>query len=61
MADTIENEPAHEILRDIADEEKVDVGEFYRLLIEPDPEEREFYRMSAEEVEEEIERLRAMM
>ncbi|MDV2481884.1 rubrerythrin [Methanoculleus sp. Wushi-C6] len=59
MADATDNELAREVLRDIADEEKVHAGEFYRLLIELDPQEKEFYEKGAEEVEEEIEKLRA--
>jgi rubrerythrin len=59
MADATDNELAREVLRDIADEEKVHAGEFYRLLIELDPKEKEFYQQGAAEVEEEIEKLRA--
>ncbi|MFA7198615.1 MAG: ferritin family protein [Methanoculleus sp.] len=59
MADATDNELAREVLRDIADEEKVHVGEFYRLLIELDPREKEFYQKGAGEVEEEIEKLKA--
>lgn len=59
MADATDNELAREVLRDIADEEKVHVGEFYRLLIELDPREKEFYQKGAGEVEEEIEKLQA--
>gem|GEM_PF-823852 len=59
MADATDNELAREVLKDIADEEKVHAGEFYRLLIELDPREKEFYQKGAEEVEEEIGKLRA--
>lgn len=58
MADATDNELAREARRNIADEEKVHAGEFYRLLLEPDPREKEFCQKGTEEVEEEIERLR---
>lgn len=46
------------VLKDIADEERVHAGEFLRLLKELDPDEEEFYAEGAEEVEEEIEKLK---
>jgi rubrerythrin len=52
------NELAIEVLKDIADEERVHAGEFLRLLKELDPEEKKVLCRSAEEVEEEIEKLK---
>lgn len=40
------------VLKDIADEERVHVGEFLRLLHELEPSEKSFYCRGAEEVEE---------
>ncbi len=57
LAESTDNALAIEVLKDIADEERVHAGEFLRLLKELDPEEEEFYREGAEEVEEEIERM----
>ncbi len=57
LAESIDNPLAQEVLKDIADEERVHAGEFLRLLYELDPKEAEFYREGAEEVEEEIEKL----
>lgn len=59
LADSTDNELAREVLRDIADEERVHAGEFLRLLKELTPDEQGFYDEGAEEVEELIERLRA--
>jgi rubrerythrin len=57
LAESTDNKLAIEVLKDIADEEKVHAGEFLRLLKELDPEEESFYQEGAEEVEEEIEAL----
>ena len=54
LAESTDNELAQKVLIDIADEEKVHAGEFLRLLKELDPDEEEFYRQGAEEVEEEF-------
>jgi rubrerythrin len=43
-----------EVLKDIADEERVHAGEFLRLLRELAPDEEKFYAEGAEEVEGEI-------
>ncbi|MHC1630678.1 MAG: ferritin family protein [Methanoculleaceae archaeon] len=56
LAESIDHELAKEILRDIADEERVHAGEFLRLLHELDPDEQKFYEKGYEEVEEEIEK-----
>lgn len=57
LAESTDNKLAKEVLKDIADEEKVHAGEFLRLLKELDPEEEKFYAEGAAEVEEEIEKL----
>ncbi len=57
LAESTGNKLAIAVLKDIADEERVHAGEFLRLLKELDPEEEEFYKEGAEEVEEEIEEL----
>ena len=54
LAESIDNELAIEVLKDIADEEKVHAGEFLRLLHHLAPDEEKFYAEGAEEVEEEI-------
>lgn len=58
LAESIDNTLAIEVLKDIADEERVHAGEFLRLLYELDPEEEKLYAEGAEEVEEEIEALK---
>ena len=58
LAESIDNKLAIEVLKDIADEERVHAGEFLRLLKELDPDEEKFYAEGTEEVEEEIEKLR---
>lgn len=57
LAESTDNRLAVEVLKDIADEERVHAGEFLRLLKELAPDEEEFYREGAGEVEEEIEKL----
>ena len=54
LAESTENKLAQEVLKDIADEERVHAGEFLRLLKEIAPDEQKFYDEGAEEVEEEI-------
>jgi len=54
LAESTDNKLAIEVLKDIADEEKVHAGEFLRLLKELDPHEEEFYAEGAQEVEAEI-------
>ncbi|MBA2859325.1 ferritin family protein [Methanococcus maripaludis] len=58
LAESTDNELAIEVLKDIADEERVHAGEFLRLLKELSPDEEKFYAKGAEEVEEEIEKLK---
>jgi rubrerythrin len=56
LAESIDNKLAVEVLKDIADEERVHAGEFLRLLDELAPDEKTFYAKGAKEVEEEIEK-----
>jgi rubrerythrin len=58
LAESTDNKLAIEVLKDIADEERVHAGEFLRLLRELAPDEPEFYAKGAAEVEEEIEKLK---
>jgi len=54
LAESTDNKLAVEVLKDIADEERVRAGEFLRLLHELAPDEKKFYAEVAQEVEEEI-------
>ena len=54
LAESTDNKLAHEVLKDIADEEKVHAGEFLRLLKELAPDEEKFYSEGYKEVEAEI-------
>ena len=58
LAESTDNRLAAEVLRDIADEERVHAGEFLRVLRELAPDEEEFYAEGAKEVEEEIEKIK---
>ncbi|RQW88440.1 MAG: rubrerythrin [Geobacter sp.] len=58
LAESTDNSLAIEVLKDIANEERVHAGEFLRLLHELDPDEQKFYDEGAEEVEEEIEKIK---
>lgn len=58
LAESTDNKLAIGVLKDIADEERVHAGEFLRLLKELDPDEEKLYAEGAEEVEEEIEKLK---
>lgn len=57
LAESTDNKLAQEVLKDIADEERVHAGEFLRLLRELAPDEEKFYAEGYEEVKEEIEKL----
>ena len=61
LAESTDNKLAQDVLRDIADEERVHAGEFLRLLKELAPDEQKFYDKGAEEVEEEIEKKKKIM
>ena len=58
LAESTDNKLAQEVLKDIADEERVHAGEFLRLLRELSPDEQKFYDEGAEEVEEEIAKIK---
>jgi len=58
LAESTDNKLAIEVLKDIADEERVHVGEFLRLLHELAPDEKKFYAKGAKEVEEEIKKIK---
>ncbi len=51
LAESTDNKLAIEVLKDIADEERVHAGEFLRLLKELDKDEEKFYAQGADEVE----------
>lgn len=57
LAESTDNRLAIEVLKEIADEERVHAGEFLRLLRELDPQEPELYAEGAREVEEEIDKM----
>ncbi len=52
LVESIDDELAMEVLKDIADEERVHAGEFLRLLKHLEPDEERLYAEGAEEVEE---------
>ena len=56
LTESTDNQLAIEVLKDIADEERVHAGEFLRLLKELAPDEEKFYTKGAREVEEEIQK-----
>ena len=51
LAESTDNKLAVAVLKDIADEERVHMGEFMRLLNELAPDEKKFYADGADEVE----------
>jgi rubrerythrin len=57
LAESTDHKLAAEVLRDIADEERVHAGEFLRLLHELAPDEQKFYAEGAREVEDEIKKM----
>ncbi|MBN2451584.1 MAG: rubrerythrin [Lentisphaeria bacterium] len=54
LAESTDNTLAQNVLKDIADEERVHAGEFLRLLKELAPDEEALYRQGAAEVETEF-------
>jgi rubrerythrin len=58
LAESIDNKLAVKVLKEIADEERIHVGEFLRLLSELSPDEKKFYAKGAKEVEEKIEKMK---
>lgn len=59
LAESTDDKLAQEVLKDIADEEKVHAGEFIRLLKQLAPDEEKFYDEGAEEVQEIIDKLKS--
>lgn len=59
LAESTDEKLAVDVLKDIADEEKVHAGEFLKLLYELEPKESIFYKEGGNEVIEMIEKLRA--
>ena len=57
LAESTDDKLAIEVLKDIANEERVHAGEFLRLLKHLAPDEEGFYSEGAEEVKEEIKKL----
>ena len=58
LAESSDNKLAVKVLKEIADEERVHIGEFLRLLRELAPDEETLYAEGAKEVEEEIKKLK---
>jgi rubrerythrin len=58
LSESTDNILAQEVLKDIADEERVHAGEFLRLLKELDPEEEKFYQEGYQEVQEIIDKIK---
>lgn len=58
LAESIDDQLAIAVLRDIADEERVHAGEFLRLLYHLAPDEAGLYEKGAKEVEEIMEEIR---
>ncbi len=56
LSESTDNQLAIDVLKDIADEERVHAGEFLRLLRELAPDEEKFYAEGATEVEKEIQK-----
>ena len=58
LAESTKDKLAQEVLKDIADEERVHAGEFLRLLKHLAPDEEKLYEEGAGEVQEMIEKLK---
>lgn len=52
LAESIDNQFAQAVLKDVADEERVHAGEFLKLLYHLAPDEEKLYEKGADEVEE---------
>ena len=61
LAESTDNRLAKAVLIDIANEERVHVGEFLRLLRELAPDEEIFYAKGAKEVKTEIKKMKQRM
>ena len=58
LAESTDNELARAVLEDISEEELVHAGEFLRLLDELEPQEKDFYKSGAKEVEEMMKKIK---
>ena len=58
LAESVDNQLAIDVLKDIADEERVHAGEFLRLLYELAPDEQKLYDEGSEEVQEIIDKFK---
>jgi rubrerythrin len=58
LAESTDNKLAVEVLKDIADEERVHAGEFLKLLRELAPDEEKSYAEGAKQVEEQIRKMK---
>ena len=58
LVESTDDKLAQEVLKDIADEERVHAGEFLRLLKHLAPDEEKFYDEGAEEVQELMDKLK---
>ena len=58
LAESTDHKLAHEVLKDIADEERVHAGEFLHLLKQLAPDEEKFYEQGTREVREMIDKLK---
>ena len=58
LAGSTDNKLAVKVLKAVADEERVHVGEFLRLLHELAPDEEKFYTKGAKEVEDMIKKIK---
>ncbi|MBN2457066.1 MAG: hypothetical protein JXB29_11125 [Sedimentisphaerales bacterium] len=57
LAESTDDKLAQEVLKDIADEERVHAGEFLKLLKRLAPDEQKFYDEGAKEVQEMMDKL----
>jgi rubrerythrin len=58
IAESTDNKLAVKVLKDVADEERVHIGEFLRLLRELAPDEEKFYANGTKEVEAIIQKMK---
>jgi len=58
LAESTDDKLSQEVLKDIADEERVHAGEFLQLLKRLAPDEEKFYDEGAQEVQELIDKLK---
>ena len=58
LSESIDNKLAVRVLKSVADEERIHMGEFLRLLRQLAPDEEKFYAKGAKEVENMIEKMK---